>query len=115
MASAELVWLQRLLHELQHPCSSTVLWCDNLGATFLASNPAFHAREKVADGSIRVQFICSQDQLADALTKPLSSFRFHQLKDKLTVTCVSMRLRGHISNNKDNDAIIDTTQKITEL
>jgi len=121
MASAELVWLQRLLHELKHPCSSTVLWCDNLGATFLASNPAFHARtkhieldyhfvrEKVADGSLRVQFICSQDQLADALTKPLSSFRFHQLKDKLTVTSVSSCLRGRISADKD------VTRETTEL
>jgi hypothetical protein len=30
-------------------------------------------REQVTAGSIRVCFVCSQDQLADALTKPLST------------------------------------------
>jgi hypothetical protein len=54
-----------------------------LSATFLASNLAFHThtkhielkiyfvREKVTAGQVKVQFICSQDQEADALTKSL--------------------------------------------
>jgi hypothetical protein len=69
-----------------------------LGATFLASNPIFHARtkhieldyhfvrEKVANGTIQVKFICSHDQLADALTKPLATARFQDLRCKLIVT-----------------------------
>jgi Reverse transcriptase (RNA-dependent DNA polymerase) len=99
------VWLMNLLKELEISLPP-LLWCDNLGATFLASNPAFHARtkhieldyhfvrEKVADGTLRVQFICSQDQLADTLTKPLSTSRFTILIYKLTVTCAPFRLRG---------------------
>jgi hypothetical protein len=40
----KLVWLQQLLHELHVPLTSNlILWCDNLGATFLASNSVFHA------------------------------------------------------------------------
>jgi hypothetical protein len=46
MATAELVWLQSLLQELCLVIQSPVLWCDNLGATFLATNLAFHARMK---------------------------------------------------------------------
>jgi hypothetical protein len=117
MASAELVWLKSLLHELGTILPSSVLWCDNLGATFLASNPAFHARikhikldyhfvrEKVAGGSICVRFICSQDQLADTLTKLLSSSRFLSLRSKFTVTSIPVSLRGHVSDNVQEGAL----------
>jgi hypothetical protein len=91
------------------------LWCDNLGATFLASNLAFHARtkhieldfhfvrENVADGAILVRFICSQDQLADALTKPLSVTRFNMLRTKLTVTGSTLRLRERVNSNTEDN------------
>jgi Reverse transcriptase (RNA-dependent DNA polymerase) len=124
MASAELVWLKSLLLELGYTVNSSVLWCDNLDATFLAANPAFHAstkhveldyhfvREKVAAGSIQVRFICSKDQLADTLTKPLSSTRFLYLRDKLNVTFVSMSLRGPISDSIEDTATRKTIQNV---
>ncbi|GAA0146841.1 transmembrane signal receptor [Lithospermum erythrorhizon] len=65
---AEVSWLRSLLSELHVSVpSSPILWCDNLGATFLSSNP----------------FISTQDQLGDILTKPLSHVRFHFFRDKL--------------------------------
>jgi hypothetical protein len=78
MVTAEVIWLKNLFRELELVLPAPVLLCDNLGATFLASNSAFHARTKhieldyhfmwgkVADGTIHVRFIYSQDQLADA-------------------------------------------------
>ncbi|GKE24856.1 retrovirus-related pol polyprotein from transposon TNT 1-94 [Tanacetum coccineum] len=81
---AELTWLQALLNELKIRSSSTpILWCDNLGATYLSANPIFHARikhveidyhfvrEKVAQGDLQVQHISTYDQIADIFTKPL--------------------------------------------
>jgi hypothetical protein len=84
-ATAELIWAQALLRELKIPQRQPpVLWCDNIGATYLSSNPVFHARtkhievdyhfvrEQVAQKLLQIKFISSKDQLADIFTKPLS-------------------------------------------
>lgn len=96
---SELTWLQFLLAELQVPLTSPpTLWCDNIGANFLAANPMFHARtkhveidfhfirERVANKSLQIRFITSKDQIADVFTKPLSAPRFLLLTTKLTVS-----------------------------
>lgn len=91
-AIAEVMWVQKLLDELQvgHPIMAC-LWCDNLGATYLSSNPVFHVRtkhikiayhfvrEQVARKNLKIRFIHSADQIADGFTKTpphdsLSSF-----------------------------------------
>jgi histone deacetylase 1/2 len=84
-ATAEIIWVQSLLRELKVPQPrSPVLWCDNIGATYLSLNPVFHARtkhievdyhfirERVAQKLLHIKFISSKDQLADIFTKPLS-------------------------------------------
>jgi hypothetical protein len=46
-ATAEIMWVQSILRELCVPCPrSARLWCDNMGAKYLASNPIFHERMK---------------------------------------------------------------------
>ncbi|KAJ4753844.1 polyprotein [Rhynchospora pubera] len=95
---AELLWLRYLLQELRvMPSTPPTIWCDNIGATFLASNPIFHARtkhieidfhfcrERIINKEIQVRFLSSSDQIADALTKPLALSRFQFLCNKLTV------------------------------
>ena len=96
--TAEILWIRSLLAELWISTSSmTMLWCDNLGATFLSANPVFHARTKhvevdyhfirdrVAKREIQVRFISSKDQLADVLTKPLPPVSFAYFQSKLRV------------------------------
>jgi hypothetical protein len=44
---AEATWLRQLLHELQTPPSRcTLVYCDNISAVFLSTNPVQHQRTK---------------------------------------------------------------------
>ena len=113
-ACAETTWLGYLLYELgarvQFPI---LLHCDNLSATYMASNPVFHARtkhieldyhyvrEKVALGSHRVCFIPSIDQPADLLTKPLHKTRHFLLSNKL-VRPEPPSLRGDVRQTQSS-------------
>ncbi|KAL4575060.1 hypothetical protein LXL04_021901 [Taraxacum kok-saghyz] len=84
-AASEVMWVKNLLRELGIllPHSPT-LFCDNTSATYSCANPVYHSRmkhvaldyyfvrEQVQDGSLHVRHVNSVDQLADALTKPLT-------------------------------------------
>jgi histone deacetylase 1/2 len=113
-ATAEITWMQSLLKELSvKQVQAPTLWCDNLGATFLAANPVFHARtkhieidfhfvrEKVAAGALQVRFISSADQIADIFTKALPRDAFVRLKYDLNL-CLTGRDRGGLLSNRSN-------------
>jgi len=45
--TAEILWIWALLSDLHFSSDlMTIIWCDNLGATYLSVNPIFHARTK---------------------------------------------------------------------
>ena len=101
-ATAELIWIQFFLRELKIPQKQpSVLWCDNIGATYLSSNPVFHARtkhievdyhfvrERVAQKLLLIKFISSKDQLADIFTKPLPQLQFVGCRRNLNLLCTS--------------------------
>jgi len=125
-ASAELTWIQTLLGDLGVQSSRPpVLYCDNIGATYLTSNPIYHARTKhikidyhfvrdmVASQALNVQLISGKYQLADILTKPLAAARFIILKTNLNVRLpTTLILRGRIGTNNSST---DDSSKDVEL
>jgi Zn-finger nucleic acid-binding protein len=86
------VWLARLLGEmLEKIVARAVIRIDNMSAISLVKNPVHHDRRKhidvsfhflrecAQDGLIEVDFIRTEDQLADTLTKPLCRAKFERL------------------------------------
>lgn len=55
-AAAELCWIVFLSKEIGLSNLQPTLWCDNLGATFLAVDPVSHARTKHIE--IGIHFVC---------------------------------------------------------
>jgi hypothetical protein len=97
-ATAELMWVQKLLQELGVSHSVVArLCCDNLGAKYLSANPVFHARtkhieidfhfvrERVAQKLLDVRFISTNDQLADGFTKPISTAKIKLFRCNLNL------------------------------
>ena len=99
--ASELRWICSLLSKLGVNLPvAPVVYCDNVGATYLCANPIFHSRMKhvaldyhfvrgnIQSGVLQVSHISTKDQLADALTKPLARPRFVELNNKIGVTQV---------------------------
>jgi hypothetical protein len=73
---------------------------DNKSAIQLCKNPVFHDRSKhievryhfirgcIEDGTVSVQYIGTEDQLANVLTKALGYVQFQQLHEKINVVKV---------------------------
>lgn len=87
------MWIQTLLNELGiQPPREAKIWCDNIGAKHLSANLVFHARTKhievdyhfvktyseqsgqkkhILNKLLEVEYVSSEDQVADGFTKPL--------------------------------------------
>ena len=92
----EALWLRLLLQDLGYLSRQPIrLFCDNKVACDIAHNPVQHDRtkhvevdrffikEKLDDKIVELSKIWSEDQLADILTKVVSSQVFSKFLDKL--------------------------------
>ncbi|RVW40370.1 Retrovirus-related Pol polyprotein from transposon RE1 [Vitis vinifera] len=93
--TSEINWICSLVTELGITLPTLpIIYCDNVGATYLYSNPVFHSRMKhvaidyhfirdqVQSDALRVTHVSSADQLVNTLTKPFSRSCFQEVASK---------------------------------
>lgn len=92
------VWLESLLSELHIPYLVTTLLCDNLSVIMLSHNPILHARtehieldihfvcEMVVAKQLLIQHVPTRAQIANVITKQLSTALFSNFWTKLKVS-----------------------------
>ncbi|RVW97975.1 Retrovirus-related Pol polyprotein from transposon RE1 [Vitis vinifera] len=96
--TSEINWICSLFTEFGITLSTLpVIYCDNVGVTYLCSNPVFHwcmkhvaidyhfIWDQVQSSALCVTHVSSADQLVNALTKLLPRSRFQELQIKIGV------------------------------
>jgi hypothetical protein len=99
MTVREAVWLRKLLAGLfGQMMDPTVIHCDNQSCVKLLENPISHDSTKhveikyhyicdmVQRKEVRVEYLPTDEQIANVLTKPLAKSKFVYFRDKLGVT-----------------------------
>ena len=98
-AACQGVWLRRLLQDMVGTdVPPPQLKMDNQSAIALSKNPVLHDRSKHIDtkfhyirecvdsGAVRLEFMSTQGQLADIMTKALGKSKFQELRELIGVT-----------------------------
>ena len=98
LAGKEITWARRLITELGiHLKGPTILLSDSMSCIAITKNPVLHQRTKhielhmhfirelVAKGYITVQYVSTNDQATDILTKALSYIKFLKFKQLIGV------------------------------
>jgi len=104
---AEATWLRQLLLELHaHTWRASLVYCDNISAVYMSSNPVQHqrtkhieidlhfVRERVAVGDVRVMHVPTSSQYADIFTKGLPSSVFSEFRSSLNVRAADDQTAG---------------------
>jgi len=96
-ATKDLVWVNRVLQEMDTTSNQAKpkLLIDNVGTIKLIHNPEFHrrtkhieirhyfVRERWEEGAMDVDYVASEDQVADIMTKALGPTIFVKIRDLL--------------------------------
>nr|GEW60578.1 ribonuclease H-like domain-containing protein [Tanacetum cinerariifolium] len=95
---AKIAWIHNLLRELHNPLfTATLVYCDNVSAVYMSTNPIQHQRTKhieidihfvrdmVARGQVRVLHVPSRYQYADIFIKGLPTALFEEFRTSLSV------------------------------
>lgn len=107
VAVKELIWLQHLIKELIDIGFTTEMNMDNQSSIRLIKNPEFHKRtkhidvryhfirERYEENLFNLNYVSSDEQLADIFTKALPKSRFQLLRELISI---KEKVEGHISN-----------------
>jgi hypothetical protein len=97
-ACTEEIWLRKLISDLfDQILESTIIYCDNQSYIRLSEQPMFHERskqieikyyfirDKVQEGEVKLEYIPTDKQTTEILTKPLSRINFAYFLEKMGI------------------------------
>jgi hypothetical protein len=81
---------------------ATVILCDNQSCIKMTKNHVFHDKkilyhyicDMVQRGVVKLQYVITDEQVADVLTKPLSHVNFEHFRDKLGIVRKDLPRKG---------------------
>ncbi|KAI5354358.1 hypothetical protein L3X38_007253 [Prunus dulcis] len=134
--TADLAWIRQVLKDLKlYLPDPPIAYCDSLSALALSSNPVYHSRikhldidfhfvrERVQKKDLLVQYVSTDEQLADVFTKGLHGPIFSQHCAHLSVQVFMLKRAaeeplGHaaaiitdVLENAETNHVISTVQK----
>jgi hypothetical protein len=93
----QLMWMKQLLADYGFPQGRMVVYCDNTSAINISKNPVQHSRTKhidirhhfirdlVENQVVSLDYVSTENQLADLFTKPLDGSRFEYLRNAIGI------------------------------
>jgi hypothetical protein len=96
-AIKEALWLKQLLFELNRKQEEITMYCDNKSTICLSKNPEFHSRtkhidiryhfikEKITKKIIKIEYIPTDQMLADILTNALPRIKHYKALESLKI------------------------------
>jgi hypothetical protein len=96
--SCEAIWLRKMLRNIfETDLVPTTIFCDNQSCIKLSENPVFHDKSKhieiryhfirdtIQKGVVKLQYISTNEQVANILTKALPKGNFEYFREKMGV------------------------------
>jgi len=135
IATCQGIWLARLLAEFgSSDAEPFALKVDNQSAIALAKNPVFHDRSKhielkyhfireaVETKKLELEFVPTEFQLADMLTKPLGRVRLAELRSRIGMVEVppgaiaqGVNVSLHPSSCRSEGSVLQIGSEVTQL
>ena len=94
----QVLWMKQTLQDLQVQFSEPIpIFCDNTSAISISKNPVMHSktkhipikyhfvREQAAKNNIKLEYVCTKEQISDIFNKPLPREAFEYLRQNLGI------------------------------
>ncbi|KAL6311960.1 hypothetical protein AAG906_007450 [Vitis piasezkii] len=93
--SSQLLWIKKILRDYGIDQGAMVEFCNNTSVSSISKNPILHSRTKdidirhhfihglVENKVVSLEYVPTEGQIADILTKPLDVFRFESLRKSI--------------------------------
>ena len=105
----QFLWMKQTLQDLHVQFSELIpIFCDNTSSISISKNHVMHSkkkhilikyhfvREQVAEKNIKLEYVCTKEQISVIFTKPLPHEAFEYLYQKLGILPSSQIGRAHV-------------------